>query len=465
MWNHVVALADKKRMAQKEFHGVPIIAPSEIASVEYDCIAVFSNRWFEEIKARLVGEYFVSPDCVISWRDLITERPDSIFEVFRLHQTYIREHKFSTILDFGMSILPKYYLAKQELLFGDDAVLGGMPGPSAKRNLSLYDYIYEKESECAGVCYDAAIVWDTGHLTERFWTFCRNRVRNVLFYTPYLLDGRLHKEQTKAAVEGYGSVECLAVPEGLFWCVNLEPKKQAESQADTSIFVVTHKEYNVRRGAPYRPLCVGGYWKDGFLTEQNGDNIAYLNPKINECTALYWIWKNTSEQYVGLNHYRRHFYRDEIISSDNYLDAESIADILRDYDIILPRACPFVDTSIFEQLYALIDKELYLEGYRVLRDEIARKQPDYLQAFEDVMSGNSCFWCNLFVTRRDILNRYCEWLFSFLIDAASNLETASYDPYSQRVMGFFAERMMTVWLRKQRLNIKELPWMSWDQSS
>ena len=69
------------------------------------------------------------------------------------------------------------------------------------------------------------------------------------------------------------------------------------------------------------------------------------------------------------------------------------------------------------------------------------------------------------MTRRDILNRYCEWLFSFLIDAASNLETASYDPYSQRVMGFFAERMMTVWLRKQRLNIKELPWMSWDQSS
>lgn len=75
------------------------------------------------------------------------------------------------------------------------------------------------------------------------------------------------------------------------------------------------------------------------------------------------------------------------------------------------------------------------------------------------MNGHSAFLCNMFVTRREILNRYCEWLFSFLIEAAEAIDVEGYDSYSQRVIGFFAERMWTVWLRKNKLKIKELPYV------
>lgn len=82
-----------------------------------------------------------------------------------------------------------------------------------------------------------------------------------------------------------------------------------------------------------------------------------------------------------------------------------------------------------------------------------------MEAFETVMRGHSFYVCNMFVTRREILNNYCEWLFSFLIEAAELLDITGYDSYSKRAMGFFAERMWTVWLMKQNLKIKELPYM------
>ena len=34
--------------------------------------------------------------------------------------------------------------------------------------------------------------------------------------------------------------------------------------------------------------------------------------------------------------------------------------------------------------------------------------------------------------------------------------------YSKRIIGFFAERMMTVWVIKNRLKVKELPYFTID---
>lgn len=229
--------------------------------------------------------------------------------------------------------------------------------------------------------------------------------------------------------------------------------------SDLSIYVVIHKNYHLRlNDAFYKPLCVGNYRMEGYLTEQSGDNISYLNKKINECTALYWIWKNTDTKYVGMNHYRRYFYNDKNKSVDNYLDIYHISELFEVYDIIMPEAYTLKCTTIQEQIKDSIDNQLYQIGYSLIRRKIEIKCPDYLQVFDEVMAGYSMFPCNIFVTKREILNNYCEWLFSFLIETAEEIEVDGYDAYSQRVIGFFAERMWTVWLRKNRVKMKELPY-------
>ena len=99
------------------------------------------------------------------------------------------------------------------------------------------------------------------------------------------------------------------------------------------------------------------------------------------------------------------------------------------------------------------------KSYTIIRNAIEKKQPDYLDAFDSVMRGHNAFMCNMFVTKREILNAYCGWLFSFLIEAADEIDVEGYDSYSQRVIGFFAERMWTVWLRRNKFSIKELPFV------
>ena len=39
------------------------------------------------------------------------------------------------------------------------------------------------------------------------------------------------------------------------------------------------------------------------------------------------------------------------------------------------------------------------------------------------------------------------------------IDVENCDNYSRRVIGFFAERMWTVWLRKNRVKVKELPYV------
>ncbi|MBR0103354.1 MAG: DUF4422 domain-containing protein, partial [Selenomonadaceae bacterium] len=60
----------------------------------------------------------------------------------------------------------------------------------------------------------------------------------------------------------------------------------------------------------------------------------------------------------------------------------------------------------------------------------------------------------------NIFDAYCKWLFSFLIDAIeeflSKADLGTTPPKRRRVMGYFAERMLTVWLLKNRLRINEL---------
>ena len=166
-------------------------------------------------------------------------------------------------------------------------------------------------------------------------------------------------------------------------------------------YVAMHKAYHVRADNLYIPLCLGDFHMEEYLIEKEGENISHLNAKINECTALYWIWKNTDTEYVGLNHYRRYFYNNEIKSIDNYLDATHISMILREYDIILTKAECLGDITVYEQIYNSIDHNLCKEGHHLMRKEIERHQPEYLQVFDDVMKGHSAFFCNMFVTRRD----------------------------------------------------------------
>lgn len=450
-WNHVIAIADEKESNTRKRNGVPVIHPNQLEEYEFDGIAIFSNKYFESIKRTLVGTYLIPDEKIVSWKATICQEKAVAYDAAMLMKAYLQEGNYKKILDVGMNIIPHSILSTDALLSHSAGALDGVKGKDAVVNACLYRKVYTNAKK-ANKHYDAVLITD-----KVFWSqieILKEKTDVVLSHFATLEEGQRIFAECFSATEW--NLQQMSTVEGVLW---IAKKKELLPEKDTVIYVVTHKEYGVKSDELYRPICVGRYTHEGYVSECEGENISYLNAKINECTALYWIWKNTTHKYVGLNHYRRYFYNSSMKNTGNYLDKETIHKLLEEYDILLPETHPMpVSMREIDRLRTTMDEKAFEQGYRLVRNAIAKNQPAYINAFDDVMNGHNIFVCNMFVTKKEVLDAYCEWLFSFLIEAAEAAEVDAYDNYSKRVIGFFAERMWTVWLRKQTIKIKEMPY-------
>ena len=72
-----------------------------------------------------------------------------------------------------------------------------------------------------------------------------------------------------------------------------------------TVYVITHKpfDYAQKLSKGYVPMMVGANFNDNprnYLTDNTMDNISDKNPQYCELTGLYWIWKNSHANKVGL---------------------------------------------------------------------------------------------------------------------------------------------------------------------
>lgn len=239
----------------------------------------------------------------------------------------------------------------------------------------------------------------------------------------------------------------------------LQIKKFA--RADFKIYIVTHKDAQLETLPDGYKIIHAGHAlakeKFGYLGDDSGDNISRLNLYLNEITALYWLWKNTRHNFIGFVHYRRFFTTD----GKNILSTDAARKILRDYDIIV-NGCEFGYIALRDWKIMLSTRPLAEHVIGTIRKYIALCQPDYLAAYDRVTNSFGVFCYEIFITRREIFNAYCEWLFSFIIDATKEILAttdiaSSDDPRIYRAISFTTEHLMTVWLIKNRLKIKTLP--------
>ena len=238
-------------------------------------------------------------------------------------------------------------------------------------------------------------------------------------------------------------------------------------QENFCVYVVTHKPtpHDGKLPEGYKIIHAGRALNPdlGYLGDNTGDNISDLNLYINEITALYWFWKNANDSVVGLCHYRRFFTEsnDETFAYEKILTKDAALKILHNHDIIV--LFHRGDENQHEIIERDCGSELKKLGETIVKKYLLKTQPEYLDAFDYVLNSITFYKCNMFVTRRDILDAYCKWLFSFIIDATREvlrtvtLQNLPWTP--RRLMSFLAELMPTVWLAKNYLRIKELKCM------
>lgn len=166
-----------------------------------------------------------------------------------------------------------------------------------------------------------------------------------------------------------------------------------------------------------------------------GENISHKNRQYCELTGLYWLWKNAKEDYVGLEHYRRHF-----ILPENW------ASIMKDngIDVILPVPL-YVAPNLadnFKGRHAAREWDCMMQYLKVNRIE------DYDKA-KVFFGGNLYTPCNMLIAKRQVLNDLCEWMFPIL-EAVVEECGEEKDTYDNRYPGFLSERLMTYFFEENR---------------
>ncbi|MDO6461490.1 DUF4422 domain-containing protein [Granulosicoccaceae sp. 1_MG-2023] len=215
-----------------------------------------------------------------------------------------------------------------------------------------------------------------------------------------------------------------------------------------SILVATHKRYDFPALDLYVPMQVGAQGKDklGYACDNDGISISDKNASYCELTALYWQWKNDQSAIKGLVHYRRYFTSSSFSTtrfmSKNIIDEKGVDAALSKYDILIPKARSYFVFSVWQQ-YAI---RHYSRDLRVARDVLAVMYPDYISAFDHVVSSRELVRFNMLIAKRSVYDKYCEWLFPLLGRIEQEIDVSNYDSYQQRVIGFLAERLFNVWL-------------------
>lgn len=233
------------------------------------------------------------------------------------------------------------------------------------------------------------------------------------------------------------------------------------------IFIVSHKHFEIPKRDNYVPIFVGpkNLKIDGeYYTDKTNENIASKNPNYCELTALYWIWKNIENvEYIGLNHYRRYFFKNNFSNKlTNIVDNKELISYLKQYDIILPSQN--ISTLTMAQEYTN-DGSGVAHDLKILRGVINDLYPEYLKDYDNVLSGHRSYLYNMFVMKKDLLDRYCTWLFDIIFEVEKRVDLTGYNTQQLRIFGYMAERLMSVYVNHHHLSVKELPVLNIESSN
>ncbi len=201
------------------------------------------------------------------------------------------------------------------------------------------------------------------------------------------------------------------------------------------ILVATHKPYDLPKEDRYLPVFVGAalYETDlPYQRDDEGENISIKNRSYSELTGMYWAYKNLIADYVGLCHYHR------------FMDIRNI-DITK-YDVVLPEKRHYYIETVYSQ-YVHAHGPIGLDKAREI---IASDYPDYLVSFDKCMKRRSLHIFNMFIMKYDIFIAYSDFLFDILFKIEEELGE------QDRLYGYISERLLDVYLTKNRIAYKEV---------
>lgn len=229
---------------------------------------------------------------------------------------------------------------------------------------------------------------------------------------------------------------------------------------------------------------------EGMIGDNTGENISKDNPRYNELSAQYWVWKHYEEignpEYIGFMHYRRHFIFDENFDTSNKkrwlpginmfmtetLDEECTRNISTDkilnvisencdcyaikpYDVRL-----FFNNDVYMKehyISTILGAKRYI--YDTFYDVVSELYPDYKSILDEFTYGSKLNCCNMFIMKKDLFFEYSDFCFNILGEVDKRIDSSCFDSQELRFLGFLAEYCLSLFvmkLEKQNKKVKYL---------
>ena len=191
-------------------------------------------------------------------------------------------------------------------------------------------------------------------------------------------------------------------------------------------------------------------------------------------TSIYWAWKNYEKignpDYVGFDHYRRHFIFDKWQRLNNgrwtvdfpffnkqyesNLKEENIQNYINKYDCLYTKAVTKI--SVYEQY-----KNSYMHDIKDLDfvlKYIKDKYPKIYDSAIKYVNGVNNYYCNMFILKKSLFFEYCEFTFDVLnkFFQQKDYSKSSYDEMrfyiSERITGIFIQYLIDRKIKSCPLN-------------
>ena len=251
--------------------------------------------------------------------------------------------------------------------------------------------------------------------------------------------------------------------------------RSAYESEGVRIFVTTHKNVNFYHSYVLQPVQVGARSPRRRLLwafqDDTGSSIADQNAMYCELTTQYWAWKNADAQYYGFCHYRRYFDFSDVEHEENVygevmdrsidwdsqkrysLDDDSIRSAVEGYDIVTTGIKDLRDfPEEYESTYDHYARAPYLKIADLDRviNILNEMHPDYAADADAYLAGHLTCFCNMYVMRKELFFRYCEWMFPILEKFVEGWDTSLLSHETLRTPGHLSERLFNIWLTHEK---------------
>jgi hypothetical protein len=175
------------------------------------------------------------------------------------------------------------------------------------------------------------------------------------------------------------------------------------------------------------------------ITDNTGENISRKNKQYCEMSATYWVWKNTSNAWKGIEHYRRHL----LVDPGMLLDG---------IDAILP--LPYICyPNTVAQFRRFVGEDVLQALLKALKEVHPVEYDDYYS----ILYGQYQYTYNLVTARREVFDAYCSWFFE-ITEHMEKMSDSVPSIKDTRALSYVAEVLTNLYFmyNSGRLNIRHV---------